>query len=100
MHSLALTIYNQIGTEALAMLGASRFVQFGNGLRFDFKGCKKYNKIQISLDDNDTYTLMFVNVRGFSIESDSISGVQAESLLETIELRTGLYTSLEPRGSR
>ncbi len=56
---IAKTIIQQLGNIALSMLGAYLLVDLGDGLQFRFKGCKKSNMIQITLDPCDTYTVKF-----------------------------------------
>lgn len=80
-----------------AMTGAHTFVDLGNGLGFKFKGSKKANCLQITLDPSDTYSLTFykITARGLNVATAlELSGVYADQLRPIFESTTGLYLSL------
>lgn len=97
-------ILDQLGKRALFMLGAKDLVAINDrkGLRFKIgRNSKGVNRVEIVLADNDTYTVTFSSVRkprGSYISDVKVltecEMVYAESLHATIEVHTGLYTSL------
>jgi hypothetical protein len=95
MMNVANTIKDQLGGKALFMLGASQLVGSEDALQFAIKGCRTANKIRIQLDASDTYTVQFWKIgRGACKLVHEVSGVYVDSLHQTIERHTGLYTSL------
>ena len=90
-------IAEQIGKQALFMLGAKDLVGDRKSLAFRIRGCRRINKIRITLDPSDTYTVEFFKIirRGFTCERVKwIDGVYNDMLCEVIENATGLRTSL------
>ena len=93
--AVANTIKDQIGRQALLMLGATCFVGDAKSLRFRIKGSKVGQLIIITLDPSDTYTVEVVKIRGLDYKvAASREGVYFDGLNQTIEALTGLYTSL------
>ena len=95
---IANTILQQLGGNRFAvMTGAKNFVGMSNGLMFGLRrGAKNgINKVRITLDPSDTYTVEFYKIRGVNVSKVSESDmVYADSLRKTFESATGLYTSL------
>jgi hypothetical protein len=92
---VAETIKDQIGRQALFMLGAHQLVGDADLLQFGIKGCPKINKIVVRLEPSDTYTVQFWKVgRGAFVQVAEVDNVYADSLRATIEKHTGLYTHL------
>jgi hypothetical protein len=100
-------IRQQLGHKALYILGARDLIATDRGLRFTIRGCQKANRIEITLDADDTYTVRvsrFSPARfnrrtmSFSAMKDTTvsnhEGVYVDSLHRVIESATGLYTSL------
>ncbi len=103
MNAVATTILNQLspskrGTaqnRLAAMIGATNFYSFGNGVQFHFKGCRKWNAVQIELDPGDTYIMWFWKLdpsRGY--RDSSVDGLHAEDLARLFTEETGLATVL------
>lgn len=95
-NTVASTIRSQLGV-ALAMLGANSLVALPNGLQFGIKGCKTVNKIVITLEPTDVYTVAFwrINARKFDmVQVAEVGEVYADSLHSTIAAHTGLATRL------
>lgn len=105
---IAQTIAQQLGSLALALLGAHMFVDLKDGLQFRIRGCNKINLIQIILDPCDTYTVKFWVVQTARKQLNqevsytqmewrqvaSLSDVYCDMLHQIIEEQTGLYTQL------
>jgi hypothetical protein len=73
---VASTIAAQIGNLAFRMMGASNLAGSAHSLTFAIKGSKNANRIQVTLDASDTYTVAFFKVRGHSIRLvASVEGV-------------------------
>lgn len=93
--SIASEIHNQIGRRAFLMMGSRTILAGDNSLMFDIRGCEKINKIRVTLDPSDTYTVEFFKIRGTTCrEVASVEGVYCDNLRDVIESRTGLYLSL------
>lgn len=110
--AIAQTIYQQLGGGRFAaMTGAKYFVADENKLRFRIgKNASKANKVIITLDADDTYTMRFSKFTPYSFkikkdgtfketqESDKlieeISGVYCDMLQDVFTKFTGLYTRL------
>lgn len=98
---VARTIVQQLGNEALTLLGANNVLANGPGLQFNIRGCRKINRIQIVLDPSDTYTLTFAKIsqRGLDYKVvATVADVYCDQLHDIIEAQTGLYTTLFSRG--
>ena len=89
---------NQMGGAGrlAAMIGAR--LSYDNSrqlLSIRFKGCRKMNHCNITLDASDTYTVEFFKVGKWDAkEIDSVSFVYADQLQRLFESRTGLYLSI------
>lgn len=96
---IAETIRQQLGSEALMMMGAKNLVAREDGLQFRIgTNAKRVTNIVIVLAADDTYTVEFWNIRGVNMRKLSESTmVYVDSLRATIEAETGLYLSLAPR---
>lgn len=97
-------ILSQLGGNRFAMMtGAKDFLADGNTLSFRLPGsggfCKSgINKVTVTLDESDTYTVKFLKVRsGMSsvkvVTVSEFSDIYAEDLRELFTRETGLVTS-------
>lgn len=97
-HEVANEIANQIGNRAFAMMGAKNLVGGADSLLFAIKGSRKWNKIRVTLDPSDTYTVEFFKLGGapmFDVKDQkSVSFVYNDQLRAVIEGETGLLLSL------
>ena len=106
---VANTILEQLGGQKfLAMTGANRLVADGNTLRMALpKNASKANRLYITLDATDTYTMHFfkytaghLNKKTFAwiedktVEVRTASGVFCDSLQAIFTEVTGMYTHL------
>jgi hypothetical protein len=85
------------GGRAMAMIGGKDILVDGKTLQFGFKAKAKNgaNKVLITLEASDTYTVEFWSVRGMKSRLiKSFDDVYAESLAELFEGETGLYLRL------
>ena len=102
-------ILNQLGgNKFVAMTGSKNFINDGYTLRMDLaKNASKANKLWVTLDESDTYTMEFfkftpckLNPKTFEFVDDKrvdievISGVYAEDLQRAFTEVTGFDTSL------
>lgn len=107
--SVANTILEQLGgNRFIAMTGAKNFLADGNTLRMTLpKNRSKANRLYITLDAMDTYTMYFfkftagrLNKKTFAWTPDKqediekISGVYADMLQDIFTSVTGMYTHL------
>lgn len=93
--TVANIIRDQLGRQALAMLGAKDLVGSEKALSFKIRGSKTVSHIRIELDPSDTYTVTFSKVRGLNVkEVAKLDGIYVDSLHPLIEKHTGLYTKL------
>jgi hypothetical protein len=94
---VANTILVQLGGQKFcAMTGAKKFIADDHSLAFAIPAAKdRINKVRITLDFSDTYTVQFYAIRGtkFRIVSES-TGVYFDQLQSIFTEATGLYTSL------
>lgn len=106
------TIYQQLGGgRFVAMTGAKYFLADDNKLRFRIgRNASKANKVVITLDPYDTYTMTFSKYTPYSFkikkdgtfketqESDKIiaeyEGIYCDQLQEIFTEVTGMYTRL------
>jgi hypothetical protein len=98
--AIAREIARQLGSQTLALLGATQLVGGENFLQFKIKGCRKINCIKIVLDANDTYTVEFWKVNARTDEVVKVSeheGIYFDMLHDLIERHTGLYTTFHAR---
>lgn len=102
---VATIIRQQLGREALVLIGASNFVCGNVGgygfLQFSFKGTKRANRLRIALNPFDLYDLTFEKVWNGTVKEIVARGdVYGDQLHDVIEAETGLYLSLMPRSRR
>ena len=93
---IASEIASQIGPQAFAMMGTgnNRWVDH-NCLIFGIKGCRKWKKIRVTLEGDDTYTVAFFQIgRNCKVTSKEVPGVYCDMLHKIIESETGLFLSL------
>ena len=93
--TVANTIAQQIGARAFFMMGTRRKLGTSDSLIFDIRGSVRGNKVVVTLDASDTYTVQLFKVRGLAsrmvVEN---SGVYNDGLRQVIEGMTGLDLSL------
>lgn len=98
MTTVAATILEQLGgSRFIAMTGAKDFVGSSESLMFRLPaGAKgRINKVYITLEPYDTYTLGCFNVRGASVTTVAIESMLYANQLQTAFTRmTGLDTHL------
>ena len=96
------------GNKFIAMTGSKNFLSDGNKLRMTLaKNMSKANKLEITLDPDDTYTMRFykytagrLNKKTFEFTEDkvteikTVSGVYCNMLQEIFTQTTGMYTAL------
>ena len=96
----AQTILKQMGGAGRikTMIGAKNFVSSGNSVMFQFPNPNRIaNKVRITLDPNDTYTMEFY--KGASADPvKSFEGLYASDLRKTFEQFTKMYLSLGTMG--
>lgn len=93
---MANTIAAQIGKRAFFMMGARDLLGSANALAFKIgRNAKSVSHVTITLQPDDTYTVVFHRVRGASVKVVSEQDdVYADCLHRVIESGTGLYLSL------
>lgn len=96
---VAQTILEQIGGNRFrAMTGAKDFIGMSNGLMFRLpqRMCtNKANKVRITLEASDTYSVEFFSIRGVNVKAISTHEmIYADMLAATIGRETGLALSL------
>lgn len=90
----AATLVRQLGT-ALPMLGARDLVASGSALQFGIRGCKRGNKIRITLRPDDTYSIELWKIRGAdATQVEEVGMVHADQLHDVLARMTGLSTRL------
>lgn len=96
------------GNKFIVMTGAKNLVSDGNTLRMSLpKNMSKANKLDITLDETDTYTMRFykytagkLNKKTWSWTEDKVTevktldGVYCDMLQEMFTQVTGMYTRL------
>ncbi len=95
--NVATTILEQLGANRfIAMTGARNFVAGERSLQFAIgRNASKANKVRITLDVSDTYTVSFYRLAKLDCETLSErAGVTADALRTVFENYTGLRTSL------
>lgn len=100
-NSIATTILAQLGGTGrlVTMIGAHNFIDRGKGLSLSFRGCRKANRLIITLDESDTYTVELGKFSRCSYTTVyEASGIYADGLRQVIENETGLYLSLGTLG--
>lgn len=93
--AVANTIAAQIGARAFFMMGTRQKSGDANSLRFDIRGSPRGNRICVTLDASDTYTVQLLKVRGLhaGVVAEN-EGVYSDMLHAIIEEMTGLALSL------
>lgn len=93
--AVANTIAQQIGHRAFLMMGTRNKLGDANSLVFDVRGSGDVNKVRVSLEPSDTYTVTFYKVRGLHVQTvAAMECVYADGLNQVIESNTGLCLSL------
>lgn len=94
--SIATTIRDQIGSRAFVMMGAKGLTGDSRSLQFKIgSNAKRVTNVHIELAADDTYTVSFWNIRGYSMKLlKQVEGVYCDQLRGIIESETGLYLSL------
>jgi hypothetical protein len=94
--TIAQTILAQLGgNRFLAMTGATNLMNTERGLRFRFPGCRDMNICEITLDEDDTYSLTFFRARGLDCPiTAEYWGIYNSQLRGLFERKTGLATAL------
>ena len=98
---IANTILEQLGgNKFLVMTGSKNLRGDEVSLTMDLTRNKLSAKwLTITLEQNDTYTMLFRSVRGMDIKVKAeITDVYAEDLQRIFTQETGLYTSLGTMG--
>ena len=96
---IANTILEQLSPRGInglrAMLGACNFAAQASGVTFRFKGSRRMNLAQITLNGMDTYDLEFWQVTpGKFRRIDYRNDIYNDNLREVFERVTGLRTGL------
>lgn len=95
--TVVITITDQIGNQALRMMGAFNIIQVDeNTLSFRIgKNAKAVNYVKVHLNSRDLYDVEYGRIHGtkYTIKSES-NGIYADMLHASIESNTGMYTSL------
>lgn len=88
--------HSDCGVDRLcAMTGASGFIDHGNAVSFKFKGSSAANFCKVTLEGDDTYTVLLGRIRKFEVTGKrQFEGVYAHALKGTFESATGLHLSL------
>lgn len=100
MSQVARTILQQLGGNGfIAMTGAHTLLSHENkrgGLSLKFKGSRKANYLEVTLDHSDTYDLRFCQIgRNFNVkEVEQIDGVYCDMLQDIFKRVTGLDTQM------
>lgn len=97
--AVANEIINQLGGAGRlkAMIAATNFQYDDNSLNFKFKGSRKCNVIQITLNSMDLYDIKFnkYSPSKFTLTTaKEVNGIYNDQLKGIIEEYTGLYLSL------
>lgn len=100
--TVAKTIANQIGNQALFMLGAKNLMGDENSLSFRIgRNEKGVNLVKVTLEPSDTYTVRFFKVRGMDVKTIATEeDVYFDDLRPTLRRNTGMEVSLGTMGVR
>lgn len=96
-NTIAKTILYQIGgNKFIVMTGSKNFLYGDNYLLMTLSQNKSgANRLKITLDPSDTYTMQFLKYRPFETEIvKEFSDVYCDQLQDIFEKVTGLYTTL------
>lgn len=114
-NEIAFTTLQQLGGNKFLVMTGSKAVLDGNALHLRLvKNMSKANRLDVTLDGNDTYTMRFYFFRlqrcaldkkkgEFRIipekneDIEVLEGVYCDQLQDIFEQITGLYTTLFPR---
>jgi len=93
------TIISQMGGfgKLKTMISASLFLTLESGVRFKFCGSRKFNKVEICLSENDTYTMKIYHVSPSTMKEKNVvefKNVYCDQLKNIFEQTTGLYLSI------
>ena len=97
--TIANTILSQLGGRRFSMMtGAKNFCGTADSLSFRIPGTmtrSRINAVRITLDPSDTYTVVFMAIRGTTIkEASRHEDVYCDSLCELFRNVTGLETRM------
>ena len=95
--SVAQTIENQLLPRpgSRAMIAMHNRIDHGNAFSFKFKGSKVATFCKITLEADDTYTVLFGKIRKYElIKQQEFVGIYNDGLTSLFEETTGLYLSL------
>jgi hypothetical protein len=88
-------ILNQFPRGFTAMIGATQFVDLGDGVKFRFKGSKAANLVIIRLTARDTYDVEFYKMAKFDhVQIAVVEDVYGDQLRRVFEHMTKLRLSL------
>jgi hypothetical protein len=93
--TVAKEIARQIGGLAFRMMGTTTKVGDATSLLFDVRGSRTANKVRVTLEASDTYTVTSYKVGrapacDFKVVAEA-SDVYDDNLRDVIEAQTGLY---------
>ena len=77
-----------------AMTGAFGFVTTKNGVSFRFKGSRKLNYCEITLNARDEYEMKVGKIIKYELKKVEEFGVLDVNMKDAFERRTGLFLSL------
>jgi len=93
--TIAQTILEQIGgNKFIAMTGASHFIDDGNTLRMNLaKNMSKANRLYITLDFDDTYTMHFFYYRpvGWKVDHKKRAVTKRPEIMKDVYKISGVY---------
>lgn len=92
---VAKTIVQQIGNQALWLIGAKNIIATDTGITFKIMRHPEYNTISIDLTSMDDYTMKFTkwhNMR--KVREVVVDGIFFDELAQTITEKTGLATRM------
>lgn len=86
-------IAQQIGKQALFLMGAKQLIASDNALLIKIgRNAKNVSFIKVELNANDLYNITFSNVRSTTIKTlAEVKDVYCDQLHPVIEKNTGLY---------
>ena len=76
------------------MLGSNQLTYSATGIVFNVRGSRSVSRVAITLAPNDTYSVMFCQVKGAKIKTWSYHDVYVAQLHDLIEIETGLYCKI------
>jgi hypothetical protein len=93
---IAQEIANQIGNQALMMIGAKQLGFTQNSLTFKVgRNAKAVTHVRITLNSLDLYDMEFLRIRGTDVHPIAIANdCYSDMMNRMIETHTGLYTKL------